>query len=137
MPNLYELYETDTELETKGVALQFGDAKFFVKRAGGSNEVFDKVFEAKTRSMSNRLQLQALSEAQSNRMMQEIYFEAVMLGWEGVTDRKGQPLEYNRENFLRVMTDLPVVWKAIRTEAANHENFRKAQIAQEGELLGN
>jgi hypothetical protein len=137
MANLYELYETDNELEKKGICLQFGEAKFYVKRAGGANEDFDKKFEEKTRSVSNRLQLQALSEEQSSRLMQEVYFESVMINWEGVTDRKGNPLPYNRENFLTLMRDLPVVWRALRTEAANHENFRKAQIAQEGDLLGN
>lgn len=137
MANLYELYETDPELEKKGIGLQFGDTVFYVKRAGGANEAFDKCFEEKTRSMTSRLQLQALSEEQSSRLMQEVYFEAVMVGWKNVTDRTGAPMEYNRENFLKLMKDLPTVWRALRTEAANHENFRRAQVAQEGELLGN
>lgn len=137
MANLYELYETDPELEKKGIALQFGDTAFYVKRAGGANVDFDKCFEAKTRNMTSRLQLSALSEEQSSTMLQEVYFESVIVGWKNVTNRKGEVLDFNRENWMQVMKDLPTVWRAIRTEASNHENFRKLQAQQEGEAVGN
>lgn len=135
--NLYELYETDPKLEKEGVGLQFGDAIFYVKRAGGSNVEFDKTFENRTRTMTNRLQLAALSEEQSNKILQEVYFESVMIGWKNVTDREGNQLEYTAENFYKVMQDLPTVWQTIRREASNHENFRRAQARQEGQRVGN
>jgi len=135
--NLYSLYETDNNLETKGIGLRFGEAVFFVKRAGGANTDFDRVYEEKTRNMTSRLQLAALSEEQSSRILAEVYAESVVIGWENVTDRDGNPLEYTKDNFIRLMTDLPTLWKAIRTEAANHEHFRRAQARQEGETLGN
>lgn len=137
MQTLYDLFETDPKMEKEGIGLQFGQAVFYVKRAGGANTDFDKAFEVKTRNMSSRFQLAALSEEQSSRMLQEVYFDSVMVGWKGVTDREGNALEYNAENFYKVMTDLPTVWKTIRQEAANHENFRRAQAKQEGDRLGN
>jgi len=135
--NLYELYETDEDLEKKGVGLQFGEAVFYVRRAGGTNTEFERVYEEKTRNMTSRVQLAALTEEQSSRILREVYAESVMLGWKNVTDREGNPLEYSKENFLKLMNDLPVLWRAIRVEAANHENFRRAQARQEGEQLGN
>lgn len=134
--SLYDLFETDTSLETRGIGMRFGDAVFFVKRAGGANMDFDRVFEEKTRSMSSRLQMASLSNEQSSALLKEVYAEAVVIGWEGVTDREGQPLEFTKENFVRIMTDLPTLWLAIRTEAANHENFKRAQAQQEGSQLG-
>lgn len=137
MKNLYELFETDDSLEKSGVGLRFGPATFFCRRAGGANTAFDTAFEAKTRAMSSRLQMAALSNEQSDEILREVYAETVVIGWEGVTDRKGNPLEFNKENFIRLMKDLPTVWRALRTEAANHENFLKAQAQQEGQQLGN
>lgn len=134
---LYELFETDDSLEKKGVGLKFGPATFFCRRAGGANREFSAAFEEKTRAMQSRLQLSALSEEESSKILMDVYAETVVLGWHGVTDRDGNPLEFNKENFIKVMTDLKVVWQALRQEAANHENFLKQQARQEGQHLGN
>lgn len=134
---LYELFETDETLETKGVGLKFGPATFYCRRAGGANREFNAVFEEKTRNMQSRLQLAALSEDDSDKILMECYAETVVLSWEGVTDRSGNQLAFNKENFIQVMKDLKVVWRALRVEAANHENFLRAQARQEGQLLGN
>lgn len=135
--NLYELFETDPTLEEKGVGLKFGPSTFFVRRAGGANRAFDTAFEEKTRAMSSRLQLSALSAEQSDDILREVYFDTVMIGWDGVTNRAGEVLEFNKANFVQVMKDLPVVWRSLRTEAANHENFLKVQARNEGERVGN
>lgn len=134
---LYDLYETDPKMEKEGIGLRFGETVFYVRRAGGANTLFDTVYEEKTRTLTNRLQLQAMTDEQSSRLLREVYAEAVMIGWENVTDRAGNPLEFTKENFVQVMNDLPTLWRAIRTEAANHENFLKAQIRQEGQAVGN
>lgn len=135
--DLYKLFETDENLETKGIGLRFGEAVFYVKRAGGSNTAFDKAYEEKTRNMTSRLQLAALSEEQSSALLREVYADSVIIGWEGVRNREGEIMEFSKENFVKLMQDLPTLWRAIRTEAANHENFLKAQAQQEGTALGN
>lgn len=135
--NLYALFETDPEQEKNGIGLRFGTAVFNCRRAGGANTAFDKFMEEKTRNMTSRLQLAAMTEEQSGQALMEAYAATVVIGWEGVTNRAGEPLEYTKENFIQLMTDLPTLWRAIRTEAANHENFLKAQAKQEGEAVGN
>jgi hypothetical protein len=135
--NLYHLFETDKELETKGIALKFGDSIFTVKRAGGANREFDTKFNEETRAMSSKLQLAALSPEQSDAILRKVYFEAVMLGWEDVTDRAGNVLDFTEKNFVQVMTDLPDLWKGLRTEAANMDNFLVVQKKLAGEQVGN
>ncbi len=87
--------------------------------------------------MTNRLQLQAMTEEQSSDILRRVYADAVIIGWDNVTDRDGNPLEFTKDNFVQLMADLPTLWRAIRTEAANHENFLKAQAQQEGKAVGN
>ncbi len=134
---LYDLYETDPKLEKDGIGLRFGEAVFYVRRAGGANTAFDTSYEDKTRNMTNRLQLQAMTEEQSSDILRRVYADAVIIGWDNVTDRDGNPLEFTKDNFVQLMADLPTLWRAIRTEAANHENFLKAQAQQEGKAVGN
>jgi hypothetical protein len=135
--NLYHLFETDKELELKGIQLKFGDSTFRVKRAGGANRDFDTKFQEKTRQVSSQLQMAALSPEQSDQILMEVYFEAVMLGWEDVTDRAGAELEFNLKNFVQVMTDLPDLWRGLRTGAANMDHFLVVQKKVAGETLGN
>lgn len=135
--NLYNLYETDPKLEKEGIGLKFGTATFYVRRAGGANTAFDTYMEDVTRNMTNRLQLAALTEEQSSEQLMKAYAETVILGWDGVRNRQGEHMEFTKENFTTLMRDLPTLWRAIRTEAASHENFRRAQAKQEGEAVGN
>jgi hypothetical protein len=134
---LYALFETDTDLEVKGIGLKFGPATIYTKRAGGNNRAFSATFEDKTRAMSSRLQLAALSDEQSDAILMEVFAESVVTGWDGVTDREGNPLEFNKENFIKLMKDLPTLWRALRVEAANHENFLRQQAKAEGTRVGN
>lgn len=135
--NLYALFETDKNLEETGVDFQFGDSIFKCKRAGGSNRKFDKTFEERTRAFSTKMQMAALSEEQSDAILMDVYFDAVLLGWSNVTDRDGNDLAFTKENFIKVMQDLPDLWKALRQAAANMDNFLKQQKSAAAETLGN
>jgi hypothetical protein len=135
--NLYDLFETDKNLETNGVAFQFGDSKFLCKRAGGSNKQFDATFEDRTRAFSTKMQMASLSDDQSEAILKDVYFDAVVLSWEDVTDRDGNDLPFTKENFIQVMTDLPDLWKNLRQAAANMDNFLRKQKSAAAEKLGN
>ena len=135
--NLYSLFETDKELETNGIDLKFGDSTFRCKRAGGSNRKFETAFNEKTRAFQTKMQLASLSEEQSDKLLMEVYFEAVVLGWEDVTDREGNDRPFDLKNFTEVMTDLPEVWRNLRAAAANVDNFLIQQTKEAAEQMGN
>jgi hypothetical protein len=135
--SLYALFETDKDLEQKGVEFQFGDSKFRCKRAGGSNRQFDTIFEERTRAFSTKMQMASISDEQSDRILMDVFFDAVVLGWTDVVDRAGEPIAFTKENFMQVMTDLPDLWKALRAAAVNMDNFLRQQVVAAGETLGN
>lgn len=43
--------------------------------------------------------------------------------WEGVEDEKRQPLEFSEANVLKVLTDLPVVFDAVKEVARDYNQF--------------
>lgn len=143
MKNLYQQFETNKEREQQGgFRLVFGggeDAPVFVmRRAGGSNRKFQAVFNQKMRPYSRAIAQGTLGEEKGNEVLIDVYFEAVVTGWENVTDREGKPLEYNRANFTKLMKDLPELFSAIRDEAADIKNFQDIDSAQaDGEAVGN
>ncbi len=136
MNSLYRAFGTVKEYETEGVTLDFGVAKFKIRRAGGSNRRFLAALAAKLKPHRRAIDAGVLPDDVAAALQMEIYFETVVIGWEGVTDENGTPLAYNLENFKKVMTDLPDLWLTLRTEADNLKNFQAAEAATDGEALG-
>lgn len=136
MKNLYEAFATVQEYEQSGVTLDFGVAKFRVRRAGGSNREFATTLAAKLRPHRRAIDAGTLSDEVAKEIQMEVYFKTVIIGWEGVTDREGNALEYNFDNFRKVMMDLPDLWNTLRDEADNMKNFQAATAKADGEALG-
>ena len=137
LKNLYQAFGTVKEYENdKGVVLDFGVAKFRVRRAGGSNRRFLTTLASKMRPHRRALDAGTMDEALAENMHKEVYFETVVIGWEGVTDEAGVALEYNLANFKKVMTDLPDLWLTLRLEADNMKNFQLAEAEADGAKLG-
>jgi hypothetical protein len=136
MKTLYEAFGTVKTYETDGVTLDFGVAKFRVRRAGGSNRRFLSTLSAKLRPHRRALSAGTLADEVAEDLQMEVYFETVVIGWEGVTDPAGNVLEYNLVNFKQVMKDLPDLWTTLREEADNLKNFQHDAAKVDGEELG-
>ena len=132
----YSQFKTNRELETKGVILQIGDSDFHVRRAGGGNRAYSTTFAEKTKPFQRQISLGTLPDEKALDIMLETYWDSVMLGWSNVTDEEGNVLEYTKENFKKVMTDLPELWNALRDEAGEARNFQDEQAKTDGEQLG-
>ena len=134
--NIYELFETDDDKEAgEGIKLYFGP-KIWIKihRAGGANKNFAKVWAAKMRPYERDRSLGKLAEPKALKLAAEAYAEAVILDWDGITDRDGNELAFTKENVVKVMTDLPELFLEVRTHANTYGNFLvgKRELAGEG-----
>ena len=136
MKSLYSAFGTVEEYEKNGVTLDFGVAKFRVRRAGGSNREFLTLLATKLRPHRRSIDAGTMDEDAAKAIHLEVYFKAVVVGWEGVTDRSGSLLEYNLMNFKQVMTDLPDLWDRLRLEADTIKNFQDIETEEDGIKLG-
>jgi hypothetical protein len=132
MPNVYEAFETSKKLEQDGIVLDYGSFKFTIARAGGANRKFANLLDRKLRPHRRAIQAGVFDDETAQRLLAESYAEAVVLGWEGVTDRDGNPLPFNRENCVRLLTDLPSLFEDVREQAQNASNFLAADREQAG-----
>ncbi|MEO0497935.1 MAG: hypothetical protein AAF141_11315 [Pseudomonadota bacterium] len=131
--SLYEQFSTDPNLESgDGVNLKYGnDVVITINRAGGSNKKFDKIANAKTRPFRRQLANGTMDEDVSQKILKESYAEAVVLGWKNVTDAKGKAMKFNKENFVKLMDDLPDLWADIQIQANTAANFRAVAIEED------
>lgn len=133
---LYSVFKTDQELEKKGVVINYGIAKFTVKRAGGANREFNNRLSEKSRAREKEIRTRTIDEDESRRILIEVYAESVVLGWEGVTDENGNLMEFNKKNFMKLMNDLPDFWDKFRDDCAALSTFQRESNEEDGNTLG-
>lgn len=133
--SIFELFEMDNRAEKEGIIVNYGPyGKFRIARAGGANERFKKLMEAKSRPYRRRIETGTVTEEELRPMLLDVFVDAVILGWDGVTGKTGvvgttgQPLQFTRENAIKLFTILPDLFDDIREQAAKSANFRAADI---------
>lgn len=129
--SLYKQFKTDANLEKEGILLELGqtdDGKpiaFRIARAGGGNVAFAKVMEAKMKPYRRQLQTDTLDPKVAERILREVYAEAVILGWENVQDEDGNEMEFSVENCIKLLTDLPELYLEIQQSSQKTALYRQ------------
>jgi hypothetical protein len=129
--SLYKLFKTDEASEQEGIWLEYADedgkgppARIKIARAGGSNAKYMRVLERRYKPVRRQSQLGILDPKVSEEILAQVYAEAVLLGWENVTDPEGKPLPFNVENAVKLLTDLPELFSEIQIQANRMSLFR-------------
>jgi len=130
MKSFYDAFSTDANLEKgDGIDLDYGDCgTITIHRAGGSNKKFGTVFAAKLRPYERQMQMGTLEDGIAERLLAEAYAEAVIVGWRGVKDGQGRPLPFDKANVVKLLQDLPELFRDIQEQAQKAANFRRAGI---------
>lgn len=139
MYSLYDTYETDPQLEKEGVHLEVGMTKdgekivtIQLRRAGGANQQFAKVFELKSKPYRRVMEIPgALDPAVQERVMREVYVDSVVVGWENMEDREGNPIPYSKQAALKLFADLPDLFRRVVKESQEMDLFRRIVVEEE------
>ena len=129
--SLYEAYETDPKLEKEGVHIEVGTTKkgevatIRVRRAGGANQMFSKVFEQKSKPYRRLLEIPgAIDPAIQEKLMREVYADSIVVGWENIEDRQGNPIPFSKENVIKLFAELPELFKRVVRESQDMAVYR-------------
>lgn len=133
----YAQFKTDQNLEKDGIFLDYGDFRFKVARAGGANQRFQKILAAKFKPHRRLMQLDVMDDDLARKLLAESYAEAVILGWDhkvgegesakwepGMIDEEGKVMEFNNENVIKVLLDLPELFRDIQGQCDSAANFQ-------------
>ncbi|MFZ4857906.1 MAG: hypothetical protein ACOYL3_16070 [Desulfuromonadaceae bacterium] len=127
--SLYSMFKTsDRREKEEGVVLDYGTAKIRIARAGGSNRRYSDLLTKKLRPFKRQLENETMDPDAGTRVMAEVYADTVILGWEGVQNAEGKNLDFNRDNVIKIMTDLPDLFRDIQEQALKMANFREAEL---------
>lgn len=131
MGSLYGMYKSDQTKEVEGSVINFGPSDFTgldititVGRAGGANKAYQKALTNKMRPYRKQAAAETLPVEVMERVLREVYAETVIKDWANVSDEVGNILEFNVENVIQVLADLPDLFQIIQEHATQMANFR-------------
>lgn len=130
--SIYDLFETDAKLEAEGFIFDITPKiSFTLARAGGANLRYQKAMEVKTRKHRSAIENNTISVELANQLMVEAFAETVVLGWKGITDKKGKKVPFTPENAVNLFTKLPDLFIDVREAAAARANFSAKEVADD------
>lgn len=135
--SLYKTNRTDPEKEKNGVKLEYGvnskgePITFLVAREGGRNIQYQKVAEQIFKPYRRQLQHGVIDPEILENLLAQVYAKAVVKDWSGVEDENDNPLPYNEANVVKLLTDLPVVFDAIKEVARDYNQYLMESLEAE------
>lgn len=129
MSGMYAKNQLDPVKETEGQTFTYdvnskGDPiEFVVAREGGGNIQYNNLAEQMFKPHRRAIQHGKIDPKLLENILAKIYAKTVIKTWKGVEDENNELLEFNEENCIKVLTDLPVVFDAIKEFARDYTQF--------------
>lgn len=137
---MYDVFETDENLETSGVWVDYGEFRVLIASAGQGNKSYVRYAEKKLKPVRKAMDAGALSNERSQALMADIYAKTIVLDWQvmsdgewktGIEGREGDVLPVNEENVEKTLRSLPRLFMDLQEQAMSIANFRKAELEDE------
>jgi hypothetical protein len=146
--SLYDNFKTNSDLETKGVEIDYGHCVITVARAGGANKKFERVLAAKTKPYRRAMDTETMDPGVAARIMRETYAEAIILRWQSRVGEDGNGdrilkagieapeggeklLPFNEKNVAKTLQALPDLFTDIQGQANKFAIYREAILETE------
>jgi hypothetical protein len=124
----YGHFKRNESRESDGIILDMGTAgRFTIARAGGGNKRYQQSLERRMRPHRKSFQQGTLSDDIAGGIILESFVDAVILGWDGVTDEEGKSIAFSKEAVRKLLTDLPDLFTMLREAASDASLFRDAE----------
>ena len=126
----YAQFKTDANIELAGINLDFGDFAIRIARAGGSNKKYAKSLMKHLKPHRKAYSTGTLDPKKQDAILARVYAESVVLDWANVVDRDGKIMEFSVENCVKLLTDLPELFRQIVQDAENYHNFKEVETEE-------
>lgn len=135
--SLYSDFETNKDLETNGVKVEYGPNKdktiptFFIRRMSRSNKKYTKGLEKATRPHRRAIELETMQTSQAEKISMEVFVETILVGWENVQNRKNEVVPYTKEAATKLFNELPDFYDDLQGKASKASLFRDESVEEE------
>lgn len=143
--SLYEKCQTDFSLEANGVTFVYPDlgVRVVLCRAGGANKGYVKALARRAKDFQRAIDLGQVDNETMEVILREVFADEVIKSWEtavptdevdatgepvvawkiGIEGPDGELLPFNRENVIKTLKALPVVFERIREDSTRNSHY--------------
>ena len=131
-------YMTDSTLESEvGVVVVFPRGrKFRILRAGGSNQRFNRAFQAAIRPHRRAMERGTMDLEESQEIMRRVYAKYVVIDWEGIRDSEGKEIPYSVQAAELFFEAFPNLFDDLVRLATEMSLFSEKTIEEAKQALG-
>ncbi len=130
MGNPRKLFALDQGAASKGVDLDYGDFKIRILPALETNPKYTAKMREVWRKNKSRMKAGPLSKDIDDKIMAEVYADAIIVGWTEVEGDDGKKIPFNRANVIALLLDAPLLFSDVRAQAEDIALFR-ADVTEE------
>ena len=84
--------------------------------------------ERKTRSIRRSVQHGTIPAERLEKIIIETYAQCIVMDWKNITTADGTEWPFSVANCIKLLTDLPDVFRIIRDESDDMENYLQSTI---------
>jgi len=129
--SLDKAYRVDQNKVDNGIPVEFPEAMnddgtiptFYLAYAGGPNEEYKAALAKRSRGFRSG----TIPEKVATTILAHVYAEAVIKGWDNVYINE-QKLEYNTNNCIQLLKDLPEFFSTIRERATEITGYLLTEL---------
>lgn len=117
----------DPERATSGAWCRYqGDAEFLIGRANGPKAMEAMVSHMRPHVADGVRDLAELPEREQQRIRLEVVCDGVLLGWRGIEDDDGAPIEFSRQKAREILSkpEAIALLEWIELQSVTIDNFR-------------
>lgn len=129
--NLNKLFGTDRAAEIEGIWVDYPNGvSMKIARMGGANTEYARYLTNQLKPYKFQLDRGTLSEEKSKEILLDVFARYVLKDWSGVTDEKGQPIEYCVEAARKVLAEYPELLNELQTLASDYRRFAQEVLEE-------
>ncbi len=122
--SLYDRFKVSTDRVKNGVRFELDGCGFTCAHAGQLNPRWMKTAELVYKPYRHQTRTNTLSDEKTEELELEVFCTAVLVDWDGVTDKSGSVLPYSRQNAIQLMKELPYLHNLLGQLSRDIENYR-------------
>lgn len=129
--SLNKLFGTDKTAEIEGIWVDYPNGvSMKIARMGGANTEYSRYLTNQLKPYKFQIDRGTLSEDKSREILLEVFARYVLKDWKGVTDEKGQPIEYSVEAAKKVLAEYPELLNELQTLASDYRRFAREVLEE-------
>ena len=133
-------YATDKALEIQGVRVELGgdsDVWFRIKRSGGANKDYDREVARLSKPLQKELRRGNLdNETAEQKIILPAYINTCMITWGGIKDDDGNEIPFSRQACRELFDEFPDIFAMLRDYSSELSTFRRAEMGETADRLG-